>query len=125
LYVGDEIDNVSNEIFCSPDNFKDFNFTWMGHIHHPQVLSENPYVAHVGSMDRSDFGTTETKYDKVIILIDSEKKDFKTLTLPNRNLRHFKVSVPEDKNSTEFITNSLFLYNNKNNLENSILKIDI
>jgi DNA repair exonuclease SbcCD nuclease subunit len=125
LYVGDEIDNVSVEIFCPVSDFKDYDFTWMGHIHHPQILATDPYVAHIGSMDRSDFGTTETKYDKILILVDSEIKSFEKIILPNRHLRHFKIEIPENKEPTEFFVNSLYQYNTSNSLKDCILKIDI
>src|SRR5690606_40914678 len=32
LYVGDEIDNVSVEIFCPTTDFEKYDFTWMVHI---------------------------------------------------------------------------------------------
>lgn len=125
LYVGDEVDNISNEIFCKVEDFSKFDYTWMGHIHHPQVLSKNPYVAHVGSMDRSDFGVTETKYDKIIVVVDGETRSFENIVMPNRPLRHCKIEVPADKNSTEFVMNSLFIFDKKNNLTDSILKLEV
>lgn len=41
LPVGDEIDDMANELLCPLDMFSSYDFTWMGHIHKPQIR-QNP-----------------------------------------------------------------------------------
>src|SRR3984957_352722 len=97
--VGDEIDDMANELFCPVDMFKGYDFTWMGHVHKPQVLSKSPYVSHIGSMDLSDFG--ETDHTKVIVVFDPKKSEpYKYLEIPSRPLKQISVSVPASNLST-------------------------
>lgn len=126
LYVGDEIEDMSNELFCSFDMFSNYDYVWMGHIHNPQVLQQKPRCAHVGSMDRSDFGANELKYDKIIILIDPDSEDFfKEIVIPTRNLRDVKVEVPDGKDTTDFIINHLHSYDKDNPLKDAIVRLTV
>lgn len=126
LYVGDELDDMLNEIFCPLTIFKDWEYVWMGHIHKPQVMLQSPYIAHIGSMDRSDFGKGETGHDKVIILFDSDKKvPFEEIVIPTRSLRKVEIAVPSDKDSTDFVINELHALNNEQTLNESIVRIEI
>lgn len=119
FFVGDEIDDTLNEIFMPPDTFSDFDYTWMGHVHNPQVLSKTPYVAHIGSMDRSDFHKNEIEFDKILILID--ENGFKEITLPTRKLVKLTIEVPDGKDSTDFVMNELHV----KDLAGSIVKLEI
>lgn len=105
--VGDEIDDLGNELFCPVEMFKGYDFTWMGHVHKPQVLSKAPYVSHIGSMDLSDFG--ETDHTKVIIVFDPKKSQpYKYLEIPSRPLKQISVSVPaSDVSTTDYVINEL------------------
>lgn len=129
LYVGDEIDDFANEIFCTEDMFDGFDYVWMGHIHKPQVLldKDNRYIAHVGSMDRSDFGKAETDHDKIIVLLDSFNKEklFENIVLPTRSLHNINITVPQDKDSTDFVINNLHKYNTFDSLKDSIVKVEV
>lgn len=123
IFVGDEIDDMLNEILCPISMFSKFDFTWMGHVHRPQVLSNEPYVAHVGSMDLSDFG--ETNHQKVLIYVDSSLPDkFEEIPIPTRNLRRIRVTVPAKINPTEFILNHIDNEDQKK-FVGAIVKIEI
>lgn len=127
LSIDDELSDQLNEIFVPPEMFDWFDYVWMGHIHHPQVIQyQNPYVAHIGSLDRSDFSKTETETDKIAILLDSEAENkFQTFTLPTRNLRSVKIDVPSGKNSTEFTINELCLISKTIPFDGSIVRLEI
>ena len=85
--VGDEIDDMANELFCPLDMFNGYDYVWMGHVHKPQIMKKsNPYIAHIGSMDISNFGETDQKKYIVIINCDSGVKDFDIEYLPTRPL---------------------------------------
>ncbi len=120
--VGDEIDDLSNELMCPIKMFKDYDFVWMGHVHKPQVLANHkPYVAHIGSMDISNYGEIEHK--KNIIIYDVELNSFRHETLPTRPLKKIVVNVPKDvPNTTQFIIDEL---NKQGNLEKAIVKLDV
>ena len=107
LPVGDEIDDLANELLCPLDMFKGYDFTWMGHIHKPQILSTEPYIAHIGSMDISDFG--ETDHTKVIVVFNPEEEiPFRYLELPTRPLRQISVQVPASiTDTTKFVMEAI------------------
>lgn len=101
--VGDEIDDMANELFCPVDMFIGYDYVWMGHVHKPQIMNKcNPYIAHVGSMDISNFGETEQK--KHIIIVDCDHGGFEIENLPTRPLRKLSIVVPKDTDDpTSFV----------------------
>lgn len=94
--IGDEIDDLANELFCPLDMFQGYDYVWMGHVHKPQVMKKaNPYIAHIGSMDISNFG--ETDHKKIIVIFNcDEENGWSSESLPTRPLQKFNVSVPKD-----------------------------
>lgn len=99
--VGDEFDDTANELFCPINMFSGYDYVWMGHVHKPQVMRKKaPYVAHVGSMDISNFG--ETDQEKHIVVFDCEARSnhFVTETLPTRPLKKISITVPKDTEDT-------------------------
>lgn len=124
IYVGDEIDDASNEIFCPVSMFNAYDYVWMGHVHKPQVLSKSkPYVAHVGSMDRSDVG--ESDHKKIVVLFDPDMPGhFKEIEIPVRPLEKLTIQVPADvTNTTEYVLNAI--KEEKVNLKNGIVKLEV
>ncbi len=95
--IGDEIDDMANELFCPLNMFTGYDYVWMGHVHKPQVMKKgNPYIAHVGSMDISNFGETDHKKYIVIVNCDSDGEDFEIEYIPTRPLKKLSVTVPKD-----------------------------
>lgn len=128
LWVGDEIDEMMNEIFCPLSMFDAFDYVWMGHIHKPQIMRSKPnYIAHIGSMDRSDFGKAELDHDKILICIDTAKPEFfETVMIPTRPLRKVEVTVPVDKDTTDFVINTLHaIHHDKYSLADSIMRLEV
>lgn len=121
--VGNEIDDLANELMCPLELFEGYDYVWMGHIHKPQVLNNSPYIAHIGSMDISDFG--EVDQEKRIIIFDlSLDNNFIEEIIPTRNLKKITIEVPqEEDNPTEYVINSL----KKDNIDlnKSIVKLDV
>ncbi len=98
--VGDEIDDLANELFCPLDMFQGYDYVWMGHVHKPQVMKKkDPYIAHIGSMDISNFGESDHKKHIVIFNCEQENGWF-TENLPTRPLQKITVSVPKDTEDT-------------------------
>lgn len=123
--VGDEIDDLTNEIFCPLDMFDDYDYVWMGHVHKPQVMKKiNPYIAHIGSMDISNFG--ETEHNKHIVIINVDTGDpmvWEAKKLPTRKLTKVNITIPQNtEDSTEYVLNEL---KKINSFDKSIVKIDV
>jgi DNA repair exonuclease SbcCD nuclease subunit len=96
----------------------------MGHIHKPQILSEEPFVAHVGSLDISDFG--EVNHDKVIYLYDSNKDNpHVKLDVPTRPLRKLEICIPESAEPTKYLMDILENEESKKSFYDSILNLEL
>lgn len=120
LFTGDEIDNMSNELILPLNVFEDYDFVWMGHVHPPQVMSKDPYIAHIGSLDISNFG--ESEQVKILICYDSETNSFNEIPIPTRPLKEISISIPETEfDSTEFVLSRL----SSIDVKNAILRIKI
>lgn len=106
--VGDEIDDLTNELFCPLDMFNGYDYVWMGHVHKPQVMKKDkPYIAHIGSMDISNFG--ETDHAKHIVIINcDDSNDWRREFLPTRPLQKITVSIPKDTvDTTAYVLDEL------------------
>ena len=125
--VGDEIDDLSNELMCPLDMFHSYDYVWMGHVHKPQVLQKSspnkPYIAHIGSMDISNFG--ETDQEKQIIIFNSDQAPFfQYQVIPTRPLKKIIISIPkETHDTTQFVINEL--KQSSNLINKSILRLEI
>lgn len=124
-FFTDEIDDLTNELMVPISMFNDYDHVFMGHVHKPQVLSKNnPYVAHIGSLDISNFG--ETDQQKILILYDPSLKDnFKEIPVPTRPLRRIRLDVPKGKDTTNFILDSISNMEKVAPFKNSIVKLEI
>lgn len=117
LYVGDEIDDISKEIFLPLDCLSEFSYSLLGHVHKFQVFSTIPYIAHVGSLDRSCFG----EGSKFLCLLDTDKEEVETIELPSKELVEIEITIPENTDPTEYVSN----YLKTQSLSNSIVRIKI
>lgn len=127
MYVGDEIDDIANEIMCPHNIFKGYDAVWMGHVHKPQILSpKNPMLAHTGSMDLSDFG--ETDHRKSIIVYenngDFDPLDCSLMELPTRILKKITIDVPKGKDTTKYVTD-LINKEKKASFKDAIVRVQI
>lgn len=121
IFVG-EIDDLTNELFCPKEMFSGYDRVIMGHIHTPQIMSKSPFIAHIGSLDRSDFG--EENQDKIIMIYDSSSKEIQEYKLPVRPIKKVKIDVPKGTEDTnKLVKNELLL--KKNTITKSAIKVDI
>jgi DNA repair protein SbcD/Mre11 len=121
--VGDEIDDLTNELFCPLDMFKGYDYVWMGHVHKPQVMQKDPHVAHIGSMDISNFLEIDQK--KFIVIFDCNPIDevWTTEYLPTRPLRKVSITVPKDTaDPTKYVIEEL---KKAEKMEKAIIKLDV
>lgn len=61
-----------------------FRAVAMGHIHRPQVLWEQPLVAHTGALERQDFG--EEHDERKALIFDTDTGAYEWVELPARPL---------------------------------------
>lgn len=123
--VGDEIDDITNELFCPLDMFNGYDCVWMGHVHKPQVMKKNPHISHIGSMDISNFGETDHKKHILVVSCLKGESDpvWKKINLPTRTLKTISIIVPKDTvDNTKFVLNEL---KNLSELDKATVKVDI
>jgi len=124
LPVGDEIDDMTNELMCPNDMFKGYDYVFMGHIHKPQIRNKNPHMAHVGSMDLSDFG--EVDHIKKIILFDTDEKNhIREINIPTRPMMKIQIDVPENTDTNQFVLDYLLNLNKTSPFKDAILRLEI
>jgi DNA repair exonuclease SbcCD nuclease subunit len=121
LYVGDEIDDLANEIFLTKESLKSFDYTWMGHIHNYQILHKKPHISHIGSLDLSNFG--ETDKSKFVVVYDEDLDSFSEHEIPTRPLVKLTIVIPTDvKDTTKYVLDEIA---KRSNLDRSIVRLDI
>lgn len=124
LFVGDEIDDYANELMCPPEMFHGYDYVWMGHVHKPQVRSREPYVAHIGSLDISDFG--ETDHTKIIVVYNPDLPDkFFEVSVPSRPLRRIQLTIPPQFETTEYIVEQIQVMHEAASFKDAIVKVEI
>lgn len=124
IFVGDEIDNYANELMCPLSSFKEYDFTWMGHVHRPQVRSKTPHISHIGSLDISDFG--ETDHTKILILFNPTfPNKFKEIPVPSRPLRRVKLDVPIGFEPTAYIINQIKVMDKARSFRDAIVRVEV
>lgn len=124
IFVGDEFDNMARELMCPLEMFTGYDYVWMGHVHKPQVMQKSPYIAHVGSLDISDFG--ETDHKKVVVVFDTELPEkFYEIEVPSRPLRRVVVDVPDGFDTTGYVTNKIQAMQKKTSFDKAIVRVEI
>ena len=119
-----EIDDTTNEIICPLNMFVDYDYVWMGHVHKPQLLSRTPYMAHIGSMDISDFG--ETLQQKIVIIVEPNSDNvFSELIIPSRPLRRVRLEIPADKDPAKHIIDHINAVHENFSFKDAIVKLEI
>ena len=120
--IGDEIDDISNELFCPFSMFEVYDYVWMGHVHKPQIMKKSPHIAHVGSMDVSNFGESD---HKIIVIFDCNNTlPPVTKQLPTRSLKKFNILIPKDTaDSTQYVISQL--EQSKTDFNKSIVKLEV
>jgi exonuclease SbcD len=116
--IGDEFDDSLNELICPLELFKKYHQVWMGHVHKYQVIQEEPVIAHIGSMDRSNFG--ESDEQKYMVIID--EKEYESIRLPVRPLVKFQFEIQSGEDATDIVLGEL---SRANGLAGAIVKIEI
>ena len=100
--------------------FKDFDITFLGHIHKHQGVQKKPPVIYCGSIDKVDFG--EASEEKGFMLYDTDTKEANFIKIDTREFANLKVDVSKNnKNISERIINHL----KSLELENKIVKLTI
>ena len=119
--------DISSEIILPQKIFKDIDMSFLGHIHSFEVLSKNPYIVNLGSMEKNNFSDMGIDKKISVIDIDNDKLSCKYLDLPTRNLHEIQIDctqIPVEK-TMKFVILGLRRYNKEKKLENGIVRIKI
>lgn len=117
FFIGDEVEDDSNEIFLPLDAFSDYDAVFMGHVHKYQILSSTPLIMHVGSLDKTSF----TEVSKYLVIYDSRTNEIQDIELPTRNLVDFNIIIPADVDQTKYILDQI----NSMDIQDSIVRLKI
>ncbi len=120
--VGNELGELSNELFCPLNMFAGYDYVFMGHIHKWQIMSEIPHIIHTGSLDISNFG--EADHIKYITLLDHSLPNFhKYIEVPTRRLKSINIEIPDHcTDPMEFIKNSI---DELGNIKDATVRVNI
>jgi len=121
FYVGDEVDDESNEIFVPLEAFAGYDCAIMGHVHNQQELYRDgrTVFGHLGSLDKTSF----SEKDKFIAVYDPDV-GLDYIKLPCRELIDIDIDVPsEEKDATSYVSQQI--EKNKDAFENSIVRIKV
>lgn len=115
--IGDEVDDMMNELYVPLSFFEGYDYVWFGHVHRFQEFSKsNPYISHIGSMSISNWG--EINQNKFIALFDTNNAEpLHYVEIPNRKLLSISIEIPEnvaDVNS--FICTQIDAFDIKNTI---------
>jgi len=117
-----------SEIVLPLSVFKELDVTVMGHIHQHQVLSKEPFITHIGSMERTDFGEVNQPKYFLVVDTDSGEAEYKFHPLPIRPLHDLSIdqtgATPENDVMTD-IKNSIHEYAKKHKMAGSIVRAEI
>lgn len=114
-----------NELYLPKDMFNNIDLTIMGHIHTPYVLSDDPYIAYVGSMEkRGAFENHKKKY----ALVDVTNHKVEYLDEPCRDIYDIKIDFSDQiyaENLMTKIETEVSRFANDHNLSENIVKISL
>jgi exonuclease SbcD len=115
------------DIIMPSSTFEGFDAVLMGHIHQFQIISEDPLIAHVGSMERTDFG--ESKQPKVFAFLDTSDGKLNCEFIPLTVKPLHDLVIDKSVEGPDKIMNSVRQwiknYGAKNKLTDSIVRVDV
>jgi exonuclease SbcD len=112
-----------NELFLPKEMFNNIDVTIMGHVHSPYVISEDPYIAYVGSMERR--GAFEN-HDKKYAIIDTRTKDIQYGIEPCRNIYDIKIDLSDTVHGEllmDKVASKIVEFSKASNIENAIVRV--
>jgi exonuclease SbcD len=114
-----------NELYLPKSMFNEMDITIMGHVHTPYVLSDEPYIAYVGSMEkRGAFENHKKKY----AIIDLQNKRVEYKDEPCREIYELKLDLSSQIYTDELmskVTKEIDKFAQSTDLKDSIIKISI
>lgn len=101
---------------------KKFCYFALGHLHHYQVLSNNPPIVYSGSIERINFGEEREEKGFVIASLPNQKLKYQFIPLSTRKFLTIRVSISQ-KNSDP--TGKILNQINKSKIAESIIRVII
>jgi len=115
------------DIVMPPDAFDGFEAVFMGHVHQFQVLSKDPLIAHVGSMERTDFGEADQPKMFVMVEVSKGRVACEFVALPVKSLCDIVIDRTADHpdGMMDGIKAWLRTYASRSSLVDSIARVTI
>ena len=89
IFESEDVDFYGeNQLFLPQALFNDVELSIFGHIHEPKVLSTNPYIAYVGSMEKR---SGSERHDKLYAIVDTETQSVEYRKEPCREIYEIKL----------------------------------
>lgn len=119
--------DISSEIILPQKTFEYIDMSFFGHIHSFNVLSKNPYIVNIGSMERNNF--SDMGIDKRFPTLDVSDNELgcEFTDIPVRNLHEIQIDCTQlpIEQTMKYVMLALRRYNKANKIENGILRIKI
>lgn len=117
-----------SELVLPLSMFGELDATVMGHIHQHQVLSKDPFITHIGSMERTDFGEVGQPKYFLVVDTDSGEAEYEFFPLPVRPLHDISIdqtlAVP-GKGVMADIKDSILDYSKDQKMFGSIVRAEV
>lgn len=117
-----------SELVLPLSMFKELDATVMGHIHQHQVLSKDPFIAHIGSMERTDFGEAGQPKYFLVVDTDSGEAEYEFHPLPVRPLHDLSIDQAKAEPGNGVMTNikdEILEYAKSNKMFGSIVRAEV
>lgn len=102
-----------------------FQYVALGHIHKHQIISDNPFIAYSGSIERVDFGEEKEKKGFLEINIDEKKETkIKFHILETRPFQTINIDIKEDGDTMAKIEKEIKKYDLKNAVVKVVVNVD-
>lgn len=84
-------------VFDSTDIPNSWDYVACGHIHKPQIISNNPYIRYAGSIERMDYGEKDDEKSVVFLEIKDRNKRSEPILLPLNStpIYHIEIKDPD------------------------------
>jgi len=125
MWMLDEYSDLysGNDLILPQDMFKSINITIMGHVHTPSIISKNPMIAYVGSMEKR---SASENHDKKYTIIDLDQKKLLDFTEPCRNIFDLPIDFTNEAkgdNLMKHIYHAVDKYAEDVDMKSSIVRV--
>jgi len=115
----------ANDLILPTEMFKNINITIMGHVHTPGIISKDPLIAYVGSMEKR---SASEAHDKKYMIVDLDSKKLLDFPEPCREIYEVKMDFSnalKGDNLMESIYHEIDTFAKDKEFKDAIVKVSI